>query len=171
MYGAFIDGRTRAIPARDHCCTACPTVAHLALKMVLHRGHAVRQAVGSGSDLLGPGVTVAHRLLKNNARERFGARPYLLVTGAASTALGIAGSGVSITRRTLTRVASRGAWWNSMSSGTRAQHSSDPESCPTAWPRASAWMLTRPRPASLGLSPQTIERRLSNVYAKLGLEG
>ena len=89
MYGAFIDGRTRAIPARDHVCTACPTVAYLDLKMVLHRGLAVRQAVGSGSDLLGPAVTVAHRLLKNTVRERIGARPYLLVTSAASTALGI----------------------------------------------------------------------------------
>ena len=89
MYGAFIDGRTRAIPARDHLCTACPAVAHLDLKMVLHRGHAVRQTVGSGSDLLGPAVTVAHRLLKNTVREQIGARPYLFMTGAASTALGI----------------------------------------------------------------------------------
>lgn len=89
MYGVFIDGRTRAIPARDHLCTACPAVAHLDLKMVLHRGHAVRQAVGSGSDLLGPAVTVAHRLLKNTVRERIGTRPYVLVTGAAAAALGI----------------------------------------------------------------------------------
>lgn len=56
MYRAFIDGRTRAIPASDHMCTACPAVAHLDLKVVLHRGFAVRQAVGSGSDLLGPAV-------------------------------------------------------------------------------------------------------------------
>jgi hypothetical protein len=32
---------------------------------------------------------VTHRLLKNTVRERIGARPYLLVTGAASAALGI----------------------------------------------------------------------------------
>lgn len=93
MYGAFIDGRTRAIPARDHLCSACPTVVNLDLKIVLHRGHVVRQAVGSGSDLLGPAVTVAHRLLKNTVRERIGARPYLLVTGPASIALGIPGVG------------------------------------------------------------------------------
>ena len=55
MYGAFTDRRTRAIPASDHVCTACPAVAHLDLKVVLHRGQAVRQAVGSGSDLGGPG--------------------------------------------------------------------------------------------------------------------
>jgi Protein of unknown function (DUF2652) len=37
MYGAFIDRRTRAVPASDHLCTACPAVAHLDLKVVLHR--------------------------------------------------------------------------------------------------------------------------------------
>jgi len=89
MYQAFTDGRTRALPASDHLCTACPAVAHLDLKVVLHRGHAVRQAVGSGSDLLGPAVTVAHRLLKNTIRERIGFRPYLFLTDAAATALGL----------------------------------------------------------------------------------
>jgi hypothetical protein len=88
MYGAFVDTRTRAIPgARDHVCTACPAVAALDLKVVLHRGPTVHQAVGSGSDLLGPAVTLAHRLLKNTVRERIGSRPYLLLTDAAATAL------------------------------------------------------------------------------------
>jgi hypothetical protein len=95
MYGAFIESRTRAIPSRDHVCTACPAVAHLDLKVVLHRGPAVRQAVGSGSDLLGPAVTVAHRLLKNTVRERIGSRPYLFVTDAAATALGLPGVGLA----------------------------------------------------------------------------
>jgi hypothetical protein len=89
MYRAFIDGRTRAIPASDHMCTACPAVAHLDLKVVLHRGFAVRQAVGSGSDLLGPAVTLAHRLLKNTIRSRIGNRPYLFMTDAAATGLGL----------------------------------------------------------------------------------
>jgi hypothetical protein len=87
-YGSFIAARTRAIPSSDHVCTACPAVAHLDLKVVLHRGAAVRQVVGSGSDLLGPAVTVAHRLLKNSVRARIGTRPYLFMTDAAATALG-----------------------------------------------------------------------------------
>ena len=95
MYRAFIDGRTRAIPSSDHICTACPAVAHLDLKVVLHRGHAVRQTVGSGSDLLGPAVTVAHRLLKNTIRERIGFRPYLFLTDAAATALGLSQVGLA----------------------------------------------------------------------------
>ena len=95
MYRAFIDSRTRAIPASDHICTACPAVAHLDLKAVLHRGQAVRQTVGSGSDLLGPAVTVAHRLLKNTIRERIGFRPYLFLTDAAATALGLSQVGLA----------------------------------------------------------------------------
>ena len=95
MYRAFVDSRTRAIPANDHVCTSCPAVAHLDLKAVLHRGQAVRQAVGSGSDLLGPAVTIAHRLLKNTVRERIGFRPYLFLTDAAATALGLSQVGLA----------------------------------------------------------------------------
>jgi len=94
MYRAFIDSRTRAIPSTDHVCTACPAVVNLDLKIVLHRGHAVRQAVGSGSDLLGPAVTVAHLLLKNTVRGRIGRRPYLFLTDAAVAGLGLAQVGL-----------------------------------------------------------------------------
>ena len=90
MYGAFVDSRTRAIPSHDHICTACPAVAHLDLKVVVHRGPVVRQTVGSGSDLLGPAVTLAHRMLKNTIRERIGSRPYLFLTDPAAAGLGVA---------------------------------------------------------------------------------
>jgi class 3 adenylate cyclase len=94
-YRAFTDSRSQAMPANDHLCTACPAVAHLDLKVVLHRGQAVRQMVGSGSDLLGPAVTIAHRLLKNTIRERIGFRPYLFLTDAAATALGLSEVGLA----------------------------------------------------------------------------
>ncbi len=94
-YGSFIESRTDAIPSNDHVCIACPAVAHLDLKVILHRGHTVRQAVGSGSDLLGPAVNVAHRLLKNTIRERIGSHPYLFLTDAAATALGLPGVGLA----------------------------------------------------------------------------
>ena len=95
MYRAFVDSRTRAIPSNDHVCNACPAVAHLDLKVVLHRGPSVRQAIGSGSDLLGPAVNVAHRLLKNTVREQIGNRPYLFLTDAAANALGLAEIGIA----------------------------------------------------------------------------
>jgi class 3 adenylate cyclase len=95
MYCSFIDRRTKAIPARDHVCIACPAGAHLDLKIVLHRGQTVRQAVGSGSDLLGPAVTIAHRLLKNTIRDRIGYRPYLFLTDAAASGLGLTDVGLA----------------------------------------------------------------------------
>lgn len=95
MYRAFVESRTRAIPASDHVCLACPAVAHLDLKVVVHRGPAVHQAVGAGSDLLGPAVTIAHRLLKNTIRSRIGTRPYLFLTDAAATGLGLPDVGLA----------------------------------------------------------------------------
>ena len=65
------------------------------LKVVLHRGQTVRQNVGSGSDLLSPAVNVAHRLLKNSIRDRIGYRPYLFLTDAAATALGLSEVGIA----------------------------------------------------------------------------
>lgn len=94
MYAAFIEGRTRAIPASDHICTACPAVTGLDLKVILHRGHTVRQALRTGSDLLGPAVNMAHRLLKNTVRDRIGFRPYLFVTDAALAGLGLGAVGL-----------------------------------------------------------------------------
>jgi class 3 adenylate cyclase len=94
-YQAFVESRTRAIPAHDHICVACPAVADLDLKVVLHRGHTVRQTVGASSDLLGPAVTVAHRLLKNTVRDRIGYRPYLLLTEPAATELGLPDIGLA----------------------------------------------------------------------------
>ena len=95
MYRGFIDRRTAAIPANDHICTACPAVAHLDLKVVVHRGLSVRQTVGSGSDLLGPAVTIAHLLLKNQIRAQIGNRPYLFLTEAAASALGVPDAGIA----------------------------------------------------------------------------
>jgi class 3 adenylate cyclase len=93
VYEAFIAIRTAAVAVSDHVCTACPAVARLDLKMVLHRGPTVRQSVGTSSDLLGPAVTAAHRLLKNTVRDHFGSGPYLFMTDAASTGLGVGDAG------------------------------------------------------------------------------
>ena len=95
MYRGFLDRRTAAIPANDHVCIACPAVAHLDLKVIVHRGLSVRQTVGSGSDLLGPAVTIAHRLLKNTIRAQIGGRPYLFLTDAAATGLGVSDAGIA----------------------------------------------------------------------------
>ena len=98
VYGIFLARREeRARNARDHVCTACPVVATLDLKMVLHRGRVVRQTIGSQTELLGPAVNVVHRLLKNSVYARLGHRPYLLMTDAAATGLHLVESGVEHT--------------------------------------------------------------------------
>jgi len=95
VYRAFYVEREHGKSASDHNCTACPIVSSLNLKMVLHRGQAVRQSVGSNPELLGPAVNIAHRLLKNSIQSRLGYRAYLFVTDAAAAGLGLRGIGVA----------------------------------------------------------------------------
>ena len=94
LYQAFHARREKARAARDHVCTACPVVGSLDLKMVLHRGQVVRQSIGTRTELLGPAVNVAHRLLKNSIQARLGYRPYLFLTDAAASGLDLAEPGV-----------------------------------------------------------------------------
>jgi class 3 adenylate cyclase len=95
LYERFRDRRNeQARTATDHVCIACPAVGTLDLKMVLHRGHVVRQSIGSQVELLGPAVNVAHRLLKNGIQARLGYRPYLFLTDAAARGLNLADAGV-----------------------------------------------------------------------------
>ena len=89
VHKAFHERRAVATKAADHVCTACPAVSTLDLKMVLHRGQVVRQTVGGSTEVLGPAVNVAHRLLKNTVQARLGYRPYLFLTDAAADALGL----------------------------------------------------------------------------------
>ena len=90
IYRSFTEQRDNlAVTARDDRCTACFAVATLDLKVVLHRGFAVRQPIGGSADLAGPAVNVAHRLLKNTVRERMGSRPYVLLTQAAASRLAL----------------------------------------------------------------------------------
>ncbi|HYM84599.1 MAG TPA: DUF2652 domain-containing protein [Candidatus Dormibacteraeota bacterium] len=96
VYRAFASRRdVLALTASDDKCTACFAVASVDLKMVIHRGLAVRQPIGGSADLVGPAVNVAHRLLKNTVRERIGHRPYLLLSQAAASALGDAELGIA----------------------------------------------------------------------------
>jgi len=89
LYRAFAALRdVLAIRATDDKCAGCFAVTRLDLKMILHRGLVVRQQVGSSTDLFGPAVNAAHRLLKNTVREQWGNRPYLLLTQTAAANLG-----------------------------------------------------------------------------------
>ena len=88
-HGAF---RARLADANERwtcTCDSCSRVNLLDLKFVLHHGDYVLQQVGRQDELLGPDVNIAHRLLKNHARDVIGARPYALLSDAVIAALGI----------------------------------------------------------------------------------
>lgn len=92
-YRSFVDVREVAKGSSDHICTACPVVANLELKIILHRGMTVRVHTGQHAELHGPAVNVAHRLLKNTVVPRFGLRAYILVTDSAAAGLGLSPAG------------------------------------------------------------------------------
>jgi class 3 adenylate cyclase len=68
-------------------CNACVVIDVLDLKFVLHSGSYIVQAIGTHVEVLGPDVTVAHRLMKNAAAINVGSPAYLLITEAAEEAL------------------------------------------------------------------------------------
>lgn len=68
-------------------CNACTVLNTLDLKFVLHHGNYIVQAIGEHVEVLGPDVTVAHRLMKNTAAGNVGSAAYLLITERAEDAL------------------------------------------------------------------------------------
>lgn len=70
-------------------CNACTNVSSLDLKFFVHYGTFILQAVGEKRQLLGTGINLIHRLLKNTVTAEAGIRAYVLCTEAAEEALGI----------------------------------------------------------------------------------
>ncbi len=68
-------------------CNACEVKKTLDLKFVLHHGSYIVQSIGTHVEVLGPDITVAHRLLKNTAVSHVGAPAYALFTEATEAAL------------------------------------------------------------------------------------
>ena len=70
-------------------CQACSRLHTLELKFVLHRGSYAVQAIAGHEELLGPDVTMAHLLLKNNVTDTVGRTAYALLTESATEHLEI----------------------------------------------------------------------------------
>jgi hypothetical protein len=64
-------------------CTACSTLNGLDLKFVLHHGEYVALSIAGHDEILGPDVTIAHRLMKNHAAALVEGSGYALLTEAA----------------------------------------------------------------------------------------
>jgi hypothetical protein len=75
-------------------CAACSRIGELGLKFVLHHGEYVAQSILGREELAGPAVILAHRLLKNHARDVVGPRPYVLLTEAAVRELDVPSDGM-----------------------------------------------------------------------------
>jgi hypothetical protein len=88
-YAAFRDRLTSAGNNWTCTCDACSRIGMLDLKFVLHHGSFVAQPIAGHEELLGPDVNLAHRLLKNHARDLVGSVPYALLTEAVTRALDI----------------------------------------------------------------------------------
>ncbi len=70
-------------------CNACARLHDLDLKFVVHHGEYVVHRIAGQEELAGPDVIVAHRLLKNHARDLVGDLPYALLSDAAIDALDV----------------------------------------------------------------------------------
>jgi hypothetical protein len=88
-YASFRSHLARTEAALTCTCAACITVSSLDLKFVLHHGGYVAQTIAGSTELLGPDVTAAHRLLKNDVAAALGWRAYALLSEAAAEHLEI----------------------------------------------------------------------------------
>jgi uncharacterized protein YndB with AHSA1/START domain len=80
--------RLRDIRQASRCeCAACSLIPGLDLKLVVHHGVVVRQAMAGMEELVGRDVIVVHRLLKNGVQDATGMRAYALYTDAATAAM------------------------------------------------------------------------------------
>jgi hypothetical protein len=88
-YAAF-RGRLEKVHEVWSCrCEACARVDTLDLKFILHAGPFVIQSIAGSTELVGPAVVMAHRLLKSGAGALVGHGAYALVTEAAAHRLDI----------------------------------------------------------------------------------
>lgn len=95
-YRRFIAARQKADPTQyDHECSACMLVGNLDLKMVLHEGSYVSQAVHGQSELLGAAINTVHRMLKSSVAEEVGHRHFLHMTDVAAVRLGLTDAGAA----------------------------------------------------------------------------
>ena len=83
-YASFREHLQRTENALTCTCDACVSGARLDLKFILHHGSYIAQTIAGSTELLGPDVTTAHRMLKNDVVARTGWSAYALISAAAA---------------------------------------------------------------------------------------
>lgn len=86
-YAGFRGHLGQALEVWTCSCGSCALVGTLDLKFVLHAGPFVVQSIGGRTELVGPTVVMAHRLLKSQAASLVGHGAYALLTDAAAQQL------------------------------------------------------------------------------------
>lgn len=82
--------RADSIEILSSCeCAACRAAPELDLKFVVHHGEYGTHQVAGGTELIGPDVITAHRLLKNTITEKLGSDGYAFFTDACLEACGL----------------------------------------------------------------------------------
>ena len=89
-YAGFREHLRRTEDGLTCSCHACSSGAQLDLKFILHHGSYVEQTIAGRTELLGPDVTTAHRMLKNDVVAVTGWEAYALLSTAAVDHLGVA---------------------------------------------------------------------------------
>ena len=100
-YHDFVERRAKAGLVWTCTCDACSKKDTLDLKFVVHYGEYFVQTIGSHVEVLGPDVTIAHRLLKNTAAAEVGSVAYALYTQAAAKALDLPLAGAKAIEETI----------------------------------------------------------------------
>jgi hypothetical protein len=88
-YDAFREQLREAGSQWTCTCSGCILIRDLDLKFVLHHGDYVVNRIAGQEELAGRDVIIAHRLLKNHARDLVGSRPYALLSDATVEALDV----------------------------------------------------------------------------------
>ncbi len=93
--------RRRDVAQATSCeCDACVKIPDLDLKFVVHHGEAIFQQVAGHSELLGPDVIVAHRLLKNHVVDELAVGAYALISQQCIDVSGLAPAELLMTSHT-----------------------------------------------------------------------
>lgn len=80
IYDAFT-GQIAAMQVDPPCsCKACANIGDLDLKIFIHFGSFILKKMGDRQELMGSDVILAHRMMKNDVREKTGIHSYLLIT-------------------------------------------------------------------------------------------
>ena len=88
-YATFREHLQRTNDGLTCSCDACSSGARLDLKFILHHGSYIAQTIAGSTELLGPDVTAAHRMLKNDAVATTGWQAYALISAAAAEHLDV----------------------------------------------------------------------------------